>query len=89
MRPECTSVAAEERVDAELLGLLLEPAALVWAVDDLVRDVGDRVTLADSLARLYAAGLVHRIDPGFVFAHAPLSAARRSRCRPSIRTGRR
>ncbi len=69
MRPECSSVAdQEERADAHLLGLLLDPAAPVWAVDDLAREVGDRVTLADSLARLYAAGLVHRIDPGFVFA---------------------
>jgi hypothetical protein len=29
--------------------------------------MGDRVTMADSLARLHAAGLVHRIEPGFVF----------------------
>ncbi len=67
----------EDRNDAAVLALLLDPDdQRPWSTDELLREVGDRVTMADSLARLYAAGLIHRCGE-FVFATRPaLYAAR-------------
>lgn len=52
-----------------MLDLLLHgDAAGPWAVEELVREIGDRIAVADALARLVGAGLLHRLDAGFVFA---------------------
>jgi hypothetical protein len=59
----------EERVEHAVLDLLLHgDAAGPWAEDELVREIGDRVSVADALARLAAVGLLHRLAGGFVFA---------------------
>lgn len=59
----------EARVDQAILELLLhERPSLPWAVEELAREIGDRVTVEDSLGRLHGAGLVHRLREGFVFA---------------------
>ncbi len=67
----------EDRDDAAVLALLLDSDnQRPWSTDKLLREIGDRVTMADSLARLFAAGLVHRCGE-FVFATRPaLRAAR-------------
>jgi hypothetical protein len=57
---------SEGEIDASILALLLDAAGL-WAVTEVEREIGDRVATADGLARLYGAGLIHRLD-GFVFA---------------------
>jgi hypothetical protein len=58
----------ERNSDAEVLSLLLgDDAQRPWAVEELEREVGDKIAVNDSLARLYGAGLVHRLE-GFVFA---------------------
>lgn len=38
-----------------------------WAVEEIVREIGDRVTAIDGIERLHRTGLIHRLD-GFVFA---------------------
>lgn len=72
MHRQSSPVAEDEnRTDANVLGPLLgEPGP--WSVDEVAREVGDPVGAADALARLYGAGLVHRLD---VFAF-PTRAAR-------------
>jgi hypothetical protein len=63
-----TPAQDDARVDGAILGLLLAADAHgLWSVDELTRQIGDRVATVDSLARLYGAGLIHRIGD-FVFA---------------------
>ena len=68
MHPESTLAGRDRRSESAILGLLLDPEAQrPWAVDELVREIGDQLAITDALVRLRAAGLVHRLD-GFVFA---------------------
>jgi hypothetical protein len=63
-----TVAEGEDQVDAAILGLLLHPdAQRPWAEDEVAREVGDPLAVTDGLARLFGAGLVHRLE-GFVFA---------------------
>lgn len=52
--------------DRAVLTVLLDSPGL-WAVAEVQREFSDPVEAENSLSRLYAAGLVHRLD-GFVFA---------------------
>lgn len=64
-----TEIRHEDRLDQAVLDLLLHgEAAGPWAEEELVREVGDRVAVADALARLHGSGLVHRLGEGFIFA---------------------
>jgi hypothetical protein len=60
------SVAGDERdTDRAILTMLL--AELVpWSVEEVLREVADPVEAEDSLGRLHATGLLHRIGEGFV-----------------------
>jgi hypothetical protein len=60
----------EGRIDSAVLSLLLSDHARPWSEDEVAREVGDPVGAADSLARLYGAGLIHRLG-WFVFATRP------------------
>ena len=72
MHEQRSSLAVEEaRRDHAVLGVLLgEDAQRPWTVDEVAREIGDELATTDSLARLRAAGLVHRLE-GFVFATRP------------------
>jgi hypothetical protein len=63
--------------DAGVLALLLDPCdQRPWSTDELLREIGDRVTMADSLSRLYAAGLIHRCGEFVIATRRALRAAR-------------
>ncbi len=64
---------SEDQTDTAILTMLLADPG-VWAVDEIARELGDRLRATDGVGRLYAAGLVHRLD-GFVF---PSRAAARA-----------
>jgi len=50
-----------DQADAAILGLLLEPdSQRPWSVDEISSEIGDEIMTTDGLARLAAAGLVHR-----------------------------
>lgn len=53
-----------------VLALLVYDDQRVWSDEEVAREIGDRLAVTDSLARLYGAGLVHRLE-GFVFATRP------------------
>ncbi len=40
----------------------------LWSLEDLGRDLGDRIAVEDAIARLRSAGLIHQTTDGFVFA---------------------
>ena len=62
------STRAPDQVDQAVLSLLLfEPALGPWAVDELVREIGSRNDVDDSLWRLQRTGVVHRSGDGFVW----------------------
>lgn len=64
----CEPAEADRRDDSTVLSLLLkDPAAVLWSVDEVSREVGDAVAATDALDRLLAVGLIHRLDQ-FVFA---------------------
>jgi hypothetical protein len=56
----------QDVTDQAILGLLVADRAL-WAVEEVTREIGSPLAVADSLARLRGAGLVHRCGD-FVFA---------------------
>jgi hypothetical protein len=61
-----TAAERENQLDGVLLGQLLHlDNHRPWSVDEIATDLGRDVT--DSLERLHAAGLIHRLDR-FVWA---------------------
>jgi hypothetical protein len=50
-----------------MASLLADDAQRPWTVDEIVREIGDELAVADGLARLYRGGLIHRLE-GYVFA---------------------
>jgi hypothetical protein len=63
------------RVEQAILALLSSPdEQWPWSVDEVAREIGDRIATLDALACLHGAGLVHRCGE-FVFA---TRAARRA-----------
>jgi hypothetical protein len=66
---EPSTFSSADQVDQAILNLLLfEPGLALWAIDEIVREIGSRIAVHDSLGRLQRAGLIHRLDGGFVFA---------------------
>lgn len=54
---------SEEAQDFAVLDLLLhERGGWLWSADELAAELGSRLNVQDALARLSAAGLVHRLD---------------------------
>lgn len=64
--PTRSVAAIEADTDRALLAVLLDDPG-PWAVEEVERELSDPVKAVDGLARLGAAGLVHRLE-GFVFA---------------------
>ena len=67
-----TPAQQDDQIDMAILGLLYDSPG-PWAVDEVIRAMGDPVAAQDGLSRLTRSGLAHRLD-GFVFASR--SAAR-------------
>lgn len=58
----------DERAQKAVLGLLLRPGdQRPWSVDEVERETGDALAVADAIASLRAVGLIHRCGD-FVFA---------------------
>lgn len=77
MQGNDTRSVAEIEADSDraVLAMLLADPGL-WSVDEVLRETDCRLDTEDSLNRLHAAGLVHRVDNTFVFpTRAAISAA--------------
>jgi hypothetical protein len=62
--------AAPGYAEREILYALTNPFdnQPVWSLEDLGREVGDQIAVADAVAMLHTAGLIHRTADGFVLA---------------------
>jgi hypothetical protein len=66
-QPTLTPAEADDQADASVLALLIEDDnQRPWAVDEVLRELGDELAATDALARLQAGGVIHRLE-GFVF----------------------
>jgi hypothetical protein len=67
-----TSPAVDDRAtDWAILVLLLDPGdRLPWSIDEICREIGDRLAANESLGRLYRVGLIYRCNE-FVFPTRP------------------
>jgi hypothetical protein len=61
------TVLEDDEIDEAIMSLLLDQRRGLWSVEEIASEMKDRVDAEDGLARLAAAGLVHRLD-GFAFA---------------------
>jgi hypothetical protein len=79
MQDESTPTVANEerRTDQAILALLLTPEEQrPWSVHEVELEMGDHLATVDSVARLRAAGLIHRCGE-FVFASRAAVTAER------------
>lgn len=66
-------MADDRATDWAVLASLLSDECVLWSVEEIAREIGDRPAVTDSLKRLHRAGLIHRCNE---FAH-PTRPARR------------
>jgi hypothetical protein len=72
--PERDRCEIERQIDKEILALMFLDASWLWSVDEITRELGDRLEVADAIRRLTDHGLIHRLGD-FVF---PTRTARRA-----------
>ena len=73
MQSQSTPAEQDRRIDDAIAMLLLDRMTQrPWSREEIEREMGCDVT--DSLARLYGAGLIHRLD-GFAWATRAALAA--------------
>ncbi len=65
----------DEDRDRNVLNLMLADSPWPWSLDEIARELHSMIDASDAVARLADAGLLHRLDGGFVF---PTRAARRA-----------
>jgi hypothetical protein len=71
--PTATNVEQDDAMDEAIMGLLLIDHPGLWSVGEVERSTGDPIATKESLDRLVAVGLVHRLED---FVLATRSAAR-------------
>jgi hypothetical protein len=73
--PEPIDAVDERDRDRNVLNLMLDDSPWPWSLDEIARELRSDIAAQDAVTRLADAGLLHRLDGGFVF---PTRAARRA-----------
>lgn len=91
MHDQTTRVGQDDDADMAIMFTLLnDQDQRPWAVDELIREVGDRVRAVDAIGRLHRGGLIHRTGDDLVFpTRAALYMDRISASRPAAPAPRR
>lgn len=67
-KPICTPADEDARNDVGVLSRLLDAQPQhPWSIQELARELGDELGTIDAIARLRAAGLLHRTTDGLIF----------------------
>lgn len=76
IEPAVADLAMNDRDrDRNVLNLMLVDSPWPWSLDEIARELHSMIDAHDAVDRLASAGLLHRLDDGFVF---PTRAARRA-----------
>lgn len=73
--PEPNDAVDERDRDRNVLNLMLADSPWPWSLDEIACELRSQIAAHDAVTRLSDAGLLHRLDGGFVF---PTRAARRA-----------
>jgi hypothetical protein len=70
MQAKSTSDLSDEdrRDDSAVLELLVGDDHPIWSETEVALEMGKRIGTVDAVVRLHGAGLIHRLEGGFVFA---------------------
>jgi hypothetical protein len=61
----------EDQTDQSILAILLTSEFPgLWSVDELARDIGNPLAVADAVRRLHGQGLIHRLGDFVFITHA-------------------
>lgn len=67
--PTLSPAESEQMIESGILDRLIYPSdQRPWSIDELIRDIGQRLGVTDAVAKLHGLGLIHRTSDNFVFA---------------------
>ena len=67
--PTLMPAEAKTRTESTIMSLLLvHDDQRPWSTEELAREIGRPMEVADAIADLHGVGLIHRTSDGFVFA---------------------
>jgi predicted transcriptional regulator len=66
--PEMQPIPEPSQTESAIMSqLLVGDEQRPWSTEELVREMGKPIAVADAITALHAAGLIHRTSDGFLF----------------------